>query len=313
MEKNNFISVVICTYNRSHALCDTLHSLSSQNYDGKFNYEIVVVDNNSKDKTKELVANYISKFDGRLRYIFEVKQGLSNARNKGINESKGNIIAFTDDDCILDKNWLKNIDLSFSRSKPDCVGGKIIPIFEGKIPNWFSDKLRGKLALLDYGNESFEIKSEKYTLFGANFAIRKKVLLKFGLFNTDLGRVKNKLFGQEDTEFMKRLIKENACIYYDPLILVRHKIGKDRISKNYFRKWHFYSAISYAKSNSFLEVKKLFCLPRYMIREFLASALFLLRSFLLLNKKDAFYYECKLIFFLSFFLFKIRNQLNNNS
>jgi len=84
MEEKDFISVIICTYNRCESLKDTLDSLLAQECDGTFNWEVIVVDNNSKDRTKEVVESYMHKFGGKLRYLFEPRQGKSHALNKEI-------------------------------------------------------------------------------------------------------------------------------------------------------------------------------------------------------------------------------------
>jgi len=101
------ISVIICTYNRSNSLADTLLCLTKQTYESE-NWELIVVDNNSNDNTKEIISE-LSKQLPNLTYKFEPQQGLSYARNLGINSAKGEIIAFTDDDVLPEKDWLVQI------------------------------------------------------------------------------------------------------------------------------------------------------------------------------------------------------------
>src|SRR5215468_10996481 len=103
------ISVVVCTYNRAHLLVDTVQALSVQDIPPNLNWEMVLVDNNSNDKTAELISELSVKFPAPLRYIFESQQGQSFARNRGIAEARGEIIAFTDDDVIPEKNWISYI------------------------------------------------------------------------------------------------------------------------------------------------------------------------------------------------------------
>ena len=103
------ISIIIATYNRRSHLILTLESLLKQQTDASFEYEVIVVDNNSNDATKTAVESEFSKWNGRLKYFLEPNKGKSYAMNKGINESKGQIIAFTDDDVIVDPRWLLNI------------------------------------------------------------------------------------------------------------------------------------------------------------------------------------------------------------
>ncbi|MDD1613734.1 MAG: glycosyltransferase family 2 protein, partial [Methylococcaceae bacterium] len=101
------ISVIICTYNRANSLADTLHCLTKQSYETA-NWELIVVDNNSNDNTKEIISEYSKKLPN-LIYKFEPQQGLSFARNLGIHSAHGAIIAFTDDDVLPEFDWLIQI------------------------------------------------------------------------------------------------------------------------------------------------------------------------------------------------------------
>lgn len=110
MSEVRLISVIIPTYNRCDLLKATLTSLLDQYLDPGFVYEVLVIDNNSTDRTKDAVENLLGSFQGRLRYFFEKQQGKSFALNRGLNEARGEILAMTDDDCRLDKNWLVSIN-----------------------------------------------------------------------------------------------------------------------------------------------------------------------------------------------------------
>ena len=102
------MSVIICTYNRCESLRQILQCLLFQDFD-KFKYEIIVVDNNSTDNTREIVTEMSKSSAVSIKYIFENRQGLCYARNTGIQYARGEIIAFTDDDVLLDKYFLPTI------------------------------------------------------------------------------------------------------------------------------------------------------------------------------------------------------------
>src|SRR3989344_835324 len=106
MRNKTHISVIICTYNGEKTILKCLESLNKQIFP-KNKVEIIVIDNNSSDNTKGIVFNFIKKSKFKIRYIFEPELGLSKARNRGIKEAKGNIVAFIDDDILLANNWLK--------------------------------------------------------------------------------------------------------------------------------------------------------------------------------------------------------------
>ncbi|NJD78756.1 MAG: glycosyltransferase [Candidatus Methanoperedens sp.] len=123
--KKSFVTVVIPTYNRKDSLIDCINSLIDQTYP-KEAYEIIVVDDGSTDGTAELFKrNFTGVIYPRLRYIYQINRGSYAARNNGIKNALGDIICFTDDDCVVDKNWVKNIVSGFSGDKIAGVGGEI--------------------------------------------------------------------------------------------------------------------------------------------------------------------------------------------
>jgi len=201
MEEKDFISVIICTYNRCESLKDTLDSLLAQECDGSFNWEVIVVDNNSKDKTKEVVESYMHKFGGKLRYVFEKNQGLSYARNTGIKEAKGEIIAFTDDDCIVEDKWLF----------------KIKNIFQKDI------QLDGVLGNAVWGNGSSMYRDNNVLRGnGLNMVFRKSLFREVGYFDINLGSGSAGC-SADDLEFVYRARKNGRNIRSIEDIIVVHK------------------------------------------------------------------------------------------
>lgn len=298
------ITIIVCTYNRSESLRRTLTSIYGQNDLDKITYEVIVVDNNSTDNTKDIVKE-ISLVYNNLNYCFEPNPGIAFARNRGIKEAAGDIIAFTDDDCIVDKNWLAIIKETFAISNPDCIGGKINPVWEGAKPAWLTRKLYGRLALLDYGSEPMELVSDDRSLYTANMALRTAVFRKYGAFQETIGRKADRLFSGEDTAYVERLIMNKAKVLYQPTMVVGHIIQKNRLRKNYFRKWHFDTGLSQIMIPETEEVKYIgFNIPRYHVRKFLSSFWGYIRS-LVTFREDYFYYECRIIFYFSYFLAKI--------
>jgi len=116
------ISVVIVTLNRAMMLEDSLISLTRQT---RMPDEVVVVDNGSTDNTREIAENFKSRLN--IKYVLEKRKGIPIARNTGVKNSTGEVIVFTDDDCMADKEWLHYLELPFLRDHSiGMVGGEIL-------------------------------------------------------------------------------------------------------------------------------------------------------------------------------------------
>jgi glycosyltransferase involved in cell wall biosynthesis len=111
------ISLMVCTYNRCEDLRELLATAVAQETGGAFTYEIIVVDNNSSDDTRQIVENFIATGDVEVRYMFEGRQGKSHALNTGLGAARGWIYTICDDDFILPKNWLKDILKRFALTR----------------------------------------------------------------------------------------------------------------------------------------------------------------------------------------------------
>jgi len=244
------ISIVICTYNRAESLKELLDCLLNQNI--KDPYEVIVVDNNSKDSTKLMVESFDAKFQGKLRYVFEPNQGKPFALNHGIEKARGEILAFTDDDCLVGKDYLERILEAFQKygDKIGIIGGKIDPHWvNGNKPEWIIDLksgwwhkgfFTGPLGILNYGETARmldvqDIKKEPL-FYGANIAIPKTVLDLHGCFNTE------KVLMQ-DTDICTRLFRAGVKGMYEPLVLVHHKINAPKITPHYYYRWYYLRGI----------------------------------------------------------------------
>ncbi len=282
------ISVVICTYNRCESLKDTLDTLLVQDCNGSFNYEVIVVDNNSKDKTKGVVTSYMPKFNGHLRYIFESNQGLSYARNRGVKEAKGKIIAFTDDDVVVDRAWIMNIWKCFRDYACDGMGGRVLPLYPKNTPKWVKDNrdlLCGPFVSRDYGRKVIIYSHiTMKPIVGANMAFKRECFDFNGLFRTDLGPGKGTM--GDDTEFVSRLENANLPLHYNGNALVWHKVDRKRMNLRYIAKWSIACGRFWALKDERNLERGLICyfgVPRYLIKEIATDAVSLISK--LLNKR----------------------------
>ncbi|HEX6284900.1 MAG TPA: glycosyltransferase family A protein, partial [Pyrinomonadaceae bacterium] len=169
------ISIVIPTYNRSALLRDAVKSVLAQESDDTF--EVVVIDNNSQDDTRDAVHSLMEQHPEELRYILEPKQGNAHARNRGIEAARGAIVAFMDDDVTVESGWLKSLKKVLdARSDLSFVGGRVLPRWNGTPPSWLTPEHWSPLALLDYGDEELMISgSQPRGLLTANIAFRRSV------------------------------------------------------------------------------------------------------------------------------------------
>jgi len=259
------ISVIICTYNRANSLADTLLCLTKQSYEA-VNWELIIVDNNSNDNTKEIISQYSKKLPN-LTYKFEPQQGLSYARNLGINSAHGSIIVFTDDDVLPEIDWLEQIQNNMEKYNCDACGGYIAPKWEVPPPAWLTDIFYGFLAIKTDTNGPRQLSIDDELPFGANMAFRKSMFSIYGLFDTQKGRKGNILAGGEDIEMFERIIHANCSVYYFPDIKVTHKVEAFRIKKNYFRRWRFQSSKNIAMAFTFEGSRRIFGIPLYLIHQ----------------------------------------------
>jgi GT2 family glycosyltransferase len=227
------VSIVLSTYNRCEMLRPALDRLLAQSLDSP-SYELLVVDNHSTDETPAVVESCIERSNGRLRYIFEPRQGLSHARNAGLRAVRGDLVAFTDDDVRVSEGWTGAIVRAFDEHEEvDCLGGRTLPIWPSPPPHWLTPlHWVGPLALQDYGERPVIIDARRpVSLAGANLAFRTKVFDHIGLFSPDFPR-------SEDTELLLRFWLQGRRALYVPDMLIHAAVQPERLTKTYHRQWH---------------------------------------------------------------------------
>ena len=240
------ISAVIATYERAFLLEGTLRALAAQKVPESLEWEIVVVDNNSQDGTANIVNTFSKTSTIPVGYALEPRQGLSNARNRGIQEARGAIIAFIDDDVLPAPDWIVQVGATIDRWDAHGIGGRILPRWDAPPPLWLtrSQHFMDRLAIMDVDESrvlSFPMKGRPQ-VWGANMAFRREVFDKVGGFDQAHGMVGTKLFRGEEVELVNRALKHGLRIVYDPAVMVLHRIGEGRLQKGYFRKMEFDAA-----------------------------------------------------------------------
>jgi glycosyltransferase involved in cell wall biosynthesis len=281
------LSVIVCTYNRSHYLKSLLEGFSKQVLPQTFKWEIIVVDNNSTDDTKRVSEQINNSLHLPLRFLFEPRQGKSYALNTGIKEARGDIIAFTDDDIELEAKWISTIYNSFIKHNCDGLCGRISIKLPDKTPRWLTQELWGFLGYLDYGNTPFYITDQG--IFGGNVAYTKEILQRVGSFNVTIGRLAHKM-GGEDVEYGERVVRSGGRVVYEPHLLVHHIIEPWKLNRTYFLKLHYYEGI--ASSTLYNKpVGKTMCgIPRFLFPQFFRSIMNFLKNPSLRMQMNTFWY-----------------------
>jgi len=237
-----FVTVTIQTHNRSAVLAETLESLRPLRCPAGVEYEILIVDNNSTDGTQEVIREYGGILAPRLRGIFESRQGLSHARNRALQEAKGQIVSFLDDDVIVDPDWLSAVAGAFEEHSAAVVGGKSYLIYRSQRPAWLSEHYEFFLSRLDYGDRV--IVGIDKDLYGLNFSVRKDIVLQAGGFNPSLGRCGGVSFRSgEESDLLRRIRGLGGVVVYEPRAVVGHIIPGERLRMKWFMKRAFAAGV----------------------------------------------------------------------
>lgn len=238
------LSIVISTYNNAASLERTLESVALQDAD-KSIWECVVVNNNSTDDTAERVAAFAKAHsDINLKLVDEPQQGLSYARNRGIVESKGQFVAFIDDDETINEGFVSAyIDLF--RNYGAFVGsGALKVVYETTRPKWMSHYTEKMIANpLDLGSEIITV-SSSITPTGGNMIFNREVFNLYGNFDTNLGRKGGELFGGEENDLFERVRELGERVYYTPYAIAYHHIADKKLTPEYFDKLSYGVGVS---------------------------------------------------------------------
>ena len=216
-----------------------MQDLAASRLPDSSDWEVLVVDNNSSDQTRQLVEGFCAQ-NQRIRYVFEPRAGKSHALNSGIKHARGELLAFVDDDVRIDPGWLHHLTAPLGDRRWAGVGGRTLVRQKTKLPPWFAFEDFGSIvcAHFDLGNQPQELGRPPY---GANMAFRKSMFEKYGGFRTDLGPSPYNYIPRcgEDTDFGHRLLAAGERIRYEPQAIVYHPVPEHRLDQNYLLSFWF--------------------------------------------------------------------------
>lgn len=227
------ISICVCTYNRANILLYCLRSLAGL-LDPRpaHDLEVIVIDNNSRDSTSDVVKQLIPTYPFTLRYVFEGEQGLSAARNRAIKEARGDYLAFLDDECTMDSNWLAIAIADIEEFRPPFLGGPYVGAFlPGDKPSWFKIEYGNAYFLSDAYERGFQ---SKFRASGGNMLVRRDVF--DGLrFDPTKGMKGQQVKLGEEIDLQDRFLSlhPTEAAFYEPGLVLRHFILPQKMKLAY--------------------------------------------------------------------------------
>ena len=209
------VSVIVCTRNRSDAMARLLEQLGRLVVPTGLRWELIVVDNASTDDTASMLASLQSPLP--MRVVREGIPGVSRARNAGIAAARGDLLLFTDDDCLPDARWLTTIHEEFARAPSLGVLGGRVELFDlrDRPTTTRTSRTRGEISA------SFNLDG----IIGCNLALRRSALAVTGPFDVGLGGGTGAGAG-EDVDLVYRSLRAGLRVEYSPDALVYHNHGR---------------------------------------------------------------------------------------
>jgi glycosyltransferase involved in cell wall biosynthesis len=290
MPDGNF-TVVVPTYNRAESLRATLKALGAQVVPPGLQWDVLVVDNNSRDHTPKVVEEFARTARTPVHYYFEARAGKSRALNAGIARASSNFLLFTDDDVLPSPSWVASAARAVARWEADGVGGRILLKWLAPPPRWLArnEEVQGNLGLMDFEEPrvlSAPLRGHP-AVWGGNMGFRRAVLESLGGFDPTLGPVGPKHSVGEDSDIVHRALANGWRVVYDPSLLVWHRVAPGRMRKVYFWKWAFESGMVEARGAPSAPGPRIFGIPRWWYRAVAAAAVHcIVRS--ILRRHDAF-------------------------
>jgi glycosyltransferase involved in cell wall biosynthesis len=269
METN--VAIIICTFNRAEIVRRTLDSFGRLKVPAGVAAELVIVDNNSTDHTREVCTAVRTSVP--IRYIFEPKQGKCNALNRALTDTNAPLMLFTDDDVDVEENWLAEFwDATLRVPDATYFGGRILTRWEEDPPPWCAQHatthLAGLCTYFDLGNVE---KVWSQSVAGANMAVRRAGLQGV-LFDPSLGPQGGSAVRCEENEFLAQLRKRGATGYYVPTAVLHHRTPGSRMTESYVRYWFKGDGMAEVRRNQIVRKHPIFGVSRHYWRVLVTNA-----------------------------------------
>jgi glycosyltransferase involved in cell wall biosynthesis len=291
---SRLVTLAVPTHNRSALLLATLESIAALELPAGFEAECLIIDNNSSDDTAAVAERFAAAAPLPTRRIFEPRQGSSYARNRAVDEARGDLILFIDDDAIAEPRWAIELIAALEQRALDAVCGMVIARWSAPPPPWFGPSLQIKLAVHNVPELLAAPPQQRdsiHNYFSANVGFRRETFTRFGRFREELGVVGRNPMSGEDTELFERIMRNGGAMGFAANARVCHLIPPERMTRAYLRRKSFAfglgSAIAAGRSHN--QIDKL-------ARNALRMALATLRG----DRERAIYHELECVNFLGY-------------
>ncbi len=250
------LSIIISTFNRAiqldQLLEDLVYQFANLSESEAEQVEVILIDNNSNDNTKEIAYKYAESTAVTLKHYVESQQGLAVSRNQGIKQANGDLLVFLDDDVTLDDDWLSEVFKIADECRDrelGVYGGRVVPLWQERTPKWLSTEPPYETKQEVFSGHSYGEDEKYYPLefeehqarqpIGTHMMFRKEIFENCGDFRTDLGTNASGGLGlYEDREFLEYLAALNVPMLYVPQCVVFHPVAPERMTKQAIRRWY---------------------------------------------------------------------------
>ena len=231
-------TIVICTHNRADLIGQSVEAALGQVRAGRD--EVVVVDNASTDATPGVLADLLRRTGSAFHVVREPQLGLSVARNRGLAEANGEIVAYLDDDAVPHAGWLEALEKPYRDPSVVAVGGRIVLRFAGKPPTWLSSDLHSALSAFDLGAAARPVRYGEATYpFGANISFRTATARAAGGFSATVGPLGRHQLVHDETDLCYRLEHAGGVVWYAPDAVVDHHVLPERVTPHWMLRRHW--------------------------------------------------------------------------
>jgi glycosyltransferase involved in cell wall biosynthesis len=278
-------------------------------------YEVIVVDNNSSDRTRSVVETF-TRQSSHVKYLLERRPGVSRARNTGIEAARAPIVAFIDDDVEASPTWIASIkQVLDTHPEIDCVGGRIEPRWAAPPPSWLTPMFWGAVALQDKADTPY-VDADHATpcLATANFSCRRTALEEVGGFSPDYLR-------DEDRELQLRLWAAGKRGLYVGDVKVTAEVPRERLTKRYHRQFWVRTGESRARMRYLERIDAegrllrdippratLLGVPGFVYRSLLGHLARLIWTTATLQRERAFFHETRVLYFANYIRARYREE-----